>query len=230
MKVEKSDPTRAGFSAPSSGAAKLSGSEVQDLCLKAARGAGLSWGLAEEAGYAARWLCARGLDGPRALLEHLDSGGALWPTAHLSDGVWQAGQENRLSPIAVGAALSDFAFNSSDEFCATSVHKPLLLLPFAHLSNSASPKCAVVAWEGGSVTLSPDGHITGDVDDLAGLEVADLTITFSEMAEDQAFTISAPITLAQETITRLNVFAMETTVPATDASRADAGSGDGDND
>ena len=30
--------------------------EIESLCKKAARGAGMSWGLAEEAGKAAKWL------------------------------------------------------------------------------------------------------------------------------------------------------------------------------
>ena len=42
--------------------------EIDSLCQKAARGAGLDWGLAEEAGFAAAWLAARGADGAAALL------------------------------------------------------------------------------------------------------------------------------------------------------------------
>ena len=35
---------------------RLSLPEIDALCLKAARGAGYSWGVAEEASFAARWL------------------------------------------------------------------------------------------------------------------------------------------------------------------------------
>jgi len=38
----------------------LSHSELRSLITKAARGAGLAWGLAEEAGWAAEWLARRG--------------------------------------------------------------------------------------------------------------------------------------------------------------------------
>ena len=41
--------------------------EIETLSRKAARGAGLSWGLAEEAGKATRWLAAAGLPGPQVL-------------------------------------------------------------------------------------------------------------------------------------------------------------------
>ena len=40
--------------------ASLSRNEVASLCMKAARGAGMSWGLAEEAGFAAAWLVQHG--------------------------------------------------------------------------------------------------------------------------------------------------------------------------
>ncbi|MEF9603350.1 DUF3726 domain-containing protein, partial [Paracoccus sp. PXZ] len=46
----------------------LSRNETEALCLKAARGAGMSWGLAEEAAFAAGWLGAHGIDGAGALL------------------------------------------------------------------------------------------------------------------------------------------------------------------
>lgn len=35
----------------------LSRNETESLCMKAARGAGFSWGMAEEAGFATGWLC-----------------------------------------------------------------------------------------------------------------------------------------------------------------------------
>ena len=49
-------------------AVRLSRTETETLCFKAARGAGHSWGIAEEAATAVGWLCAQGLDGTSALL------------------------------------------------------------------------------------------------------------------------------------------------------------------
>ncbi len=49
----------------------LSSNEVQSLALKAARGAGLPQGVAEEIGAAAVWLSARGVDGIRHIIEAL---------------------------------------------------------------------------------------------------------------------------------------------------------------
>ena len=43
------------------------------LALKAARGAGMSWGQAEEASFAVRWLQQRGAPGVEALANYLAS-------------------------------------------------------------------------------------------------------------------------------------------------------------
>ena len=45
--------------------------EVRALSVKATRGAGFPWGLAEEAGYAVVWLQARKVDGCAALADYL---------------------------------------------------------------------------------------------------------------------------------------------------------------
>jgi len=221
--AEKSDPTRSGFSAPKMGPVQLSGGEVKDLCLRAARGAGLSWGLAEEAGFAARWLHERGLDGTRALLEHLEAGGASWPSAKLENGALLATGTERLSPIVFGAALSDLATVTRDSLRANPIHQPVLLLPFLHLAAGTIDKNGTLAWEHRRVTVSSSGRLTGAVEKLAASETADVSVSFSESVSGPDFKPSLPSALAHETITRLNALAMETTVPATDTSRADAG-------
>lgn len=45
--------------------------EIAALAKRAARGAGLSWGMAEEAGRAARWLASYDLTGPALLCDVL---------------------------------------------------------------------------------------------------------------------------------------------------------------
>ncbi len=45
--------------------------EIEGYFRKVARATGLHWGLAEEAGKAARWLAAFNLPGPELLLKHL---------------------------------------------------------------------------------------------------------------------------------------------------------------
>ena len=46
-------------------------SEIDATCKKAARGSGLSWGYAEEAGKAARWLAAHQLPSTELLAAYL---------------------------------------------------------------------------------------------------------------------------------------------------------------
>ena len=52
--------------------ANYSLSEIDALCKKATRGAGYSWGMAEEVGKAVRWLSAYGFSGPSILSKHLE--------------------------------------------------------------------------------------------------------------------------------------------------------------
>ena len=75
------DPTRSGppLSVAPGKTLHLSRNEIESLCTKAARGAGMAWGLAEEAGYAAGWLTSRGLDGAGLLAGQLRSAqGKSW--------------------------------------------------------------------------------------------------------------------------------------------------------
>ena len=46
--------------------------EIGALAIKAARGAGMDWGMAQEVGWAVRWLCRSGHDPSGALVERLE--------------------------------------------------------------------------------------------------------------------------------------------------------------
>ncbi|KMW60818.1 hypothetical protein AIOL_000983 [Candidatus Rhodobacter oscarellae] len=92
--------------------------ELQALAAKAARGAGLSWGLAEEAGWAVRWLEARGLAGAAALAGVLPEGAPQ---------------------IALGAALAD---GSTPEPPAEAAQH-LLLRPFLEDTPSTQTRAQI---------------------------------------------------------------------------------------
>lgn len=53
--------------------------EVEATAKNAARGAGYSWGMAEEAAKATRWLCANGIDGCKALARVLAQADEIGP-------------------------------------------------------------------------------------------------------------------------------------------------------
>ncbi|MGR3485095.1 MAG: DUF3726 domain-containing protein [Paracoccaceae bacterium] len=108
----------------------LSLGEVEALSRKAARGAGLPWGLAEEAGRAVRHLHALGLDGASALAACLGRPGC---------------------PIAAGCALSDGLGPP-----ASPVASPLLLLAFAPRPLRLSWPGALVETDGRAVRAGGD--------------------------------------------------------------------------
>ncbi|MEM7491496.1 MAG: DUF3726 domain-containing protein [Pseudomonadota bacterium] len=135
-----------------------SGGEIEALCRKAARGAGMTWGLAEEAGRAVRWLEGWGLAGADALAEVLAAPDFGAPRR---DGrVWSG-----TCPIYMGAALTDRAVEIARTGVEVrEVRAPLLLLPaFAFI---AARRSMMLAWPGGSGFLGPgelwlDGEVPG---------------------------------------------------------------------
>ena len=88
--------------------AKFSLSEIDALYRKATREAGYSWGLAEDAGKAVRWLSAYGLPGAETLVALLQTIASDLNTfvPELNDGEC-SNQSNQLCPIYCGALIND---------------------------------------------------------------------------------------------------------------------------
>lgn len=239
MDNEPNDPTRSGSPLPPEHASSvlLSRNEVESLCFKAARGAGMSWGMAEEAGFAAGWLNERGIDGAGATAAHLTAfAGRSWIAVcpDVEAGTWSARGEGPLCPFALGAALSDFAMMTrpaleGDGIAPGSTSYPVLVLPFAASSATALQTAISVSWPGGCVCVRPDGTIAGDVETMQALTQSPLTLTCDNL-DGKAWTWTAGRNVERETLQILNGYAMKTTVPPSEKSRADAGSAAGDND
>lgn len=183
--------------------------EIEAQCRKAARGAGYAWGLAEEAGRAARWLEARALPGAEVLSRLLVAQDgcdyhALRP--HTLDAVWQARAE-ALCPLITGVTLADCGFDPPPRVGV--VREPLLLIPFLHHCGLTYPSLNELK-VAASIDLSDTPFQRG-------------IIAVAEVSPESR-DIDAGIwsTLAQ--------FAHRTYVPATEASRAGAGAGTTDND
>jgi hypothetical protein len=123
--------------------------EIESQIKKAARGAGLSWGLAEEAGRAARWLEAHGLRSTpsfAALLER-EICRSLEVSATTDGGEhWRA--SGVLCPIVAGAALADRAAEIAGGKVVTMgpIARPLLLAPFAAAVADAAGVGIALAW------------------------------------------------------------------------------------
>lgn len=243
MSTQPHDQTR-GDSTPffqDKQAAPLSRNEVASLCMKAARGAGMSWGMAEEAGFAAAWLAMHGIDGPGYLCTHLKQAqGREWAELcpSVARGDWRAAGGRALCPIVLGATLCDYAALSDGPVadCSITLGKvdcPILMLPF--LANIAQKNgvSITVSWAGGSVVVGQGSDWPETASGaLAALpSEAELSLTAQQgVATDPPAGQSPKANTGADTISMLNTFAMRTTVPASEQSRAGAGSTLDDND
>lgn len=236
--IEPNDPTRSGAPLPAGKGAQLSRNEIEQLCLKAARGAGMSWGLAEEAGFAAAWLALRGLDGPGALLAQLRGAeGRPWREICpvVEAGRFRAADGGRLCPIALGSALCDHA-TLLDLAMGTGglrigpVSNPILLLPFLSDLSRTRRETIRLRWPAGDIFMTAEGAMAGDPAALAGASALDAAISAGETATEPGPTSTKPLIVPAETLGALNALAMRTTVPASASSRAGAGAAAGDND
>ena len=209
----------------------LSLGEIEALCLRAARGAGLDWGLAEEAGQAARWLCAAGLDGLTAVHATLTTPVATTLCVDTRTGAVTApDDETPLCPLRTGAALSDHAALLPDTVRIARVVWPVLLIPFVARSARRSKRAVTFTADGAQVTVASDQSLSGAVATFAALRAARVTLT---PAPDLPAPTTPPVRAASplpKVLTGLDALALRTTVPATAASRADAGSALDDND
>ena len=239
--TEAHDPTASATRYPAVSPARtcLSQNEIETLCLKAARGAGMAWGMAEEAAFAAAWLSGMGIDGPSLLLRHLLKLDATGGIPVISKGQWTATTSGALCPIAVGVALDDRA-KLDDGPCSgavtiAAVQYPCLTVPFLWRMARAMHTPLRLEWDYGAVSIVDTGDLdNNDLSPLLSIKQCRLRITpVTGKASDRPPVTSTPVkmlTLSAATLGELNALAMRTTVPASDASRRGAGATTNDND
>lgn len=222
-----SDPTiqlPAGPDADATGHWQVSLSEIDAMCRKAARGVGLSWGLAEEAGRAARWLAAHGQPGPEALLAALEAmDGDI--AAHVPDAHWHAAAP--CCPIRTGAALSDQA-GSLERVEIDTVLEPVLLAAFLCRAASGLDCTFEIALSDTTLVATPNGPVCEDWTALR--RTGPVVVARSNASGTPVAAGSVPRRVSVETWRRLERLAHRIYVPATEASRAGAGAGQRDTD
>jgi hypothetical protein len=212
----------------------LSLSEINALCLKAARGAGLDWGEAEEAGWAASWLSRAGLAGPSITLAWLNDADHL-ARPRPAPGLWPA-PSGAQCPLRCGTALADFAGLSegpgAHALTVERVAHPLMVLPFVARAAARTGLDLALGW--GPHTVTPWAgvlrHLPDPTDD-ATVRPADLSIGPADPEQTSDSDRAPPIRGITQTDWRaLDALALRITVPASLQSRTGAGAALTDND
>lgn len=138
----------------------LSLSEIGALSLRAIRGAGRSWGEAEEGAEAACWQARAGLD---------------WATALI--GVLSIPINSPHCPLRAGMAIADFSdLPESASHCEQilpDLHHPGFLLPFAARTAARSGQTLRLTLDGATAILVPGEApaLTGDINATGPLTV-----------------------------------------------------------
>lgn len=210
--------------------------EIDATARKAARGAGLPWGLAEEAGKAVRCLEARRLPGLAPLLTLLRATDgrnrqSLAPARR--NGTWHS-PHGMLCPVVSGAAMSDMLglMHYGQEIRLQNVLSPVLVLGV--LVAGARRKPIVIAWTGLRAGIGPAGIAVEEETGLAAAAAAaDVTLHFGQASDGKFLRreIVGGVPVDERVWAALQSFVIRTYVPASQESRRrGAGAGLLDND
>ena len=210
--------------------------EIEVMGKRAARGAGLSWGMAEEAGKAVRWLYAHGLPGTAMLADLLTRNDGrcyddLVPVP--VEGVWHA-CSGQLCPLIAGAALEDRAQSiaAGHEIRLGPTAYPLLLAPYAAAVAATTNLAVALSWAGVAMTFERERVAV----EPPGAAVLSRCAPDVRCRLDGNGTATPSPRTALEIVdatawSRLDAFAQRTFAPATEASRlVGAGAGLADSD
>ncbi|MEP1198782.1 DUF3726 domain-containing protein [Tateyamaria sp.] len=210
--------------------------EIEAHAKRAARGAGLSWGMAEEAARATRWLASHDLSGPALLSDILakNDGLAHKQVAPVSlDGEWRA-PVGELCPLAAGTALNDCAdrLAKGQPVKMSNVSYPLLVVPFAAWAAIHLNEHVQIRWQ--NLRVDTDGvgvWVNDPTSEINTNQTAALTCQIASKRTDAATHPRFRGTVTPGVWEKLDTFAQRTFAPATAASRLlGAGAGAADND
>lgn len=188
-------------------------SELRSLITKAARGAGLSWGLAEEAGWAAEWLARHGMPA------------ADWAT------IWLAARiDGATSSVEVGVQLADELVNGvalEGRALPDGLSTPGYLLPFLHRIARERASVTITSTSGHVVSVSSEGQVA--FGPFWAPQSCCWTLSKGSSSPPKYGTATRP-SVSRSVLECLDGLALLTTVPQSTSSRLDAGSSTGDND
>jgi len=204
--------------------------EIETTILKAARGAGMEWGLAEEAAHAAAFLTRLCLPFEEPCLRLFSS--RAWNANPVVEGacIRPDRLEARLCPIRTGAYLSDLG--SADAMTLMHVVSPLLLLPFIATAKQNSD----LAWKGVKLRFEPPNVALASIGPCALLaseaEKASLSPIAGDAFEGHLLVVhDGGVRVDDASWAKLHGYEALTYVPASAKSRVSgAGAGAIDND
>lgn len=199
----------------------VSQNEIEGLALKAARGAGYSWGMAEDVALATRWLAAHDFDAIDAL-DRL-----------LADTTMEPG--SLLCTIGAGTEVAD---GNIDElpFPVFYVSVPLMLIPFVARFACDVGRGIELTWHNAKVVIVPEGPHAVRVAAEGALDAGLVNPVMVGLADEDGAVEGRRARPGGRKVdaaawARLEAIGARTYVPASDQSRiAGAGAGLSDND
>jgi hypothetical protein len=210
--------------------------EIDALVRKAARGAGLSWGLAEEAGRCARKLAGGELACLPLVTETLEAqrGGRLARRIVKEGQAWRAADKLPFDPLILGPSLADHAFLLKEGPLAVEgpIAAPFLLLPFLSAAASRFGTAVRISTDRGEFVLAPDTAVVASPNALARpARRLRLSLAPDTAGGTRRPAPVHPVYLPPALKDRLEALAAVTYVPSSERSRATgAGAGLNDND
>lgn len=205
--------------------------EVTSLAKKAVRGAGMSWGVAEEAASSVQWLSAHKLPGPAllaGLLERQQDLDIKSVSPQVDQHPWESSGEH-VCPLLTACVFSDNAAlwqqPAQNGIEIVELAYPLLLLPTIAKVSAALGIWMQVSWD--KVVINTDGKsacIQGSIDALTTVQTKRL---YCLNAKDM---LTLEHSVPRQPVDRLSwevleAYAQRTYAPATEESRR-LGAGD----
>jgi len=209
--------------------------EVESYLRKAAQAVGLDWGIAEEAGKAARWLAAFGLPGPECMLIHLLGLRGLDYRLFVPDvnaKPWKS-KDGLLCPIITGAAIADRCAQllEGKKIELGQTDYPLLLAATIGQAARCHKTVFSTSWASVRVSCFENGlSIEGSQNDLILRQAEKVTICQEKLTTPQQLPSTRAYPIDKDIFKRIDTLAFQTYAPATEESRAGAGAGLTDND
>lgn len=209
--------------------------EIETEVRKAARGSGLAWGVAEEAGKAARWLAARNVDILPVVAGVLEAhfSGHLATDICISGAQWR-GSDKPLSPFVVGPAIVDHAYLLADgeRIEIGAIACPILLVPFAAAAARRLGRAIDIVQKSSGSLVTTLGADPATLAALLPIELGEQSVRSCEPVAIAAAAVSSTGAEASpDAWSRLARLALRTYVPPSSVSRErGAGAGAIDND